>query len=203
MPRCRGLLAVALLAGGCLSTTADQPAPVTASDFRPGQVRRPAIVVRFVFAGQFEDTERQAMLADYEGALLEALNTRAVLAKDVRLLGEREPRLEPAAAVEKARAVGADHAVSVQVRVVRGAQPLFCAETRRPFRAPTTVWSQTVGVFRATDGATRLVVPATSGALDVYDFEADCDNPRESTRRTPAEASNEAVRRLLNRVVGP
>jgi len=200
--RC-AVLVLALLAGGCLAAPIDRPAPVTASDFRTEQVRRPAIFVRLVFAGPFEDQERQRMLADYEGALLEALNTRAVLANDVRILGEREPRLEPVAAVEKARAVGADHAVSVQVRVTRGGQALFCAETRRPFRAPSTVWGQSVDVLRASDGATRLVVGATGGALDVYDFEADCDNPRASTRRTTTEAISEAVKRLLNRVVGP
>ena len=198
------LAASVLVAAACASSPVTQPAPVRASDFKPEQIRRPAIFVQFVFSGQFEDKERQGMLADYEGALLEGLNARAVLAKDVQLLGERDPRLEPAAAVEKARALGADHAVYVQVRVVRPAQPLFCAETRRAFRAPATVWSQTVGVLRVSDGVTRLVVPATGGGgLEVYDFEADCDKPRDSKRRTPAEALNDAATKLLNRVVGP
>ncbi len=165
---------LALLAGGCLAAPIDRPAPVTASDFRTEQVRRPAIFVRLVFAGPFEDQERQRMLADYEGALLEALNTRAVLANDVRILGEREPRLEPVAAVEKARAVGADHAVSVQVRVTRGGQALFCAETRRPFRAPSTVWGQSVDCSRARrllDGW-QPAVPLREGLSKVYEYVA-------------------------------
>lgn len=203
MPNGLALAALLLLAAGCASTDSGAPAPLRAADFKPDQIRRPAIFVRFAFSGQFEDKEREAMLADYEGALLEGLNARAVLAKDVQLLRELEPGLEPAAAVEKARALGADHAVYVQVRVVRPAQPLFCAETRRPFRAPATAWSQMVGVLRVNDGARRLVVPGTGGGLDVYDFEPDCDNPRESRRRTPTEAINDAVTRLLNRVVGP
>src|SRR3990167_4100760 len=94
------LAAFVLVAAGCASSPVTQPAPVRASDFKPEQIRRPAIFVQFVFSGQFEDKERQAMLADYEGALLEGLNARAVLAKDIQLLGERDPRLEPAAAVE-------------------------------------------------------------------------------------------------------
>jgi hypothetical protein len=196
------LAALLLLAAGCAPTGSGTPAPVRAADFKPEQIRRPAIFVRFGFSGQFEDKERQAMLADYEGALLEGLNARAVLAKDVQLLAERDPKLEPAAAVEQARTLGADHAVYVQVRVVRPAQPVFCAETRRAFRAPATALTQMVGVLRVSDGARRLVVPATGGGLDVYDFEPDCDNPRESKRRTPTEAINDAVTRLLNRVVG-
>ena len=103
----------------------------------------------------------------------------------------------------KARLLGADHAVSVYVQAIRPAQPVFCDGTRRPFRAPATVWSQAVSVVRASDGATRVAVEAKSGGLEVYDLDADCTNPRESRRRTPTEALNDAVTRLLNRIVGP
>ncbi len=204
MGRVLAIAALAQILAACAAPSATSPVvPTRATDFKPAEIRRPAIFVRFGFSGQFEDKERQAMLADYEGALLEGLNARAVLAKAVQLLAERDPKLEPAASVEQARALGADHAVYVQVRVVRPAQPVFCAETRRAFRAPATALTQMVGVLRVSDGARRLVVPATGGGLDVYDFEPDCDNPRESKRRTPTEAINDAVTRLLNRVVGP
>jgi hypothetical protein len=203
MPKTAALVALALFAAACAATTAGPPGPVRVADFKPEQVRRPVFVVRFAFTSGFEDKEKQAQLADYEGALLEGLNARAVLAPDVRFLRERDPRLEPGAALAKAREVGADHLVDVQVRAIRPAQPLFCAETRRPFRAQATVWTQQVSVLRASDGALRMAVPPLGGGLEVYDLDADCENPRESKRRTPTEAVNDAVTRLLNRVVGP
>lgn len=203
MAKTRALMALALVAAGCAASTPGSPGYVRVADFKPEQVRQPAIFVRFVFAGAFEDKEKQVQLRDYEGALLEGLNERAVLAKAVIFLGERDPRLEPDAALAKARELRADHVVYVQVRAVRPAQPIFCSETRRPFRAQATVWGQQVDVLRVRDGALRIAVPGFGGALDVYDFDADCENPRASRHRPSAEAISEAVTRLLNRVVGP
>jgi hypothetical protein len=176
---------------------------VRVADFKPEQIRVPVFFVRFEFASDFDAKERQAEITDYEGALLDGLNGRAVLAKDVVVLRERDAKLDAAAMLAKARLLGADHAVSVHVQAIRPAQPVFCDGTRRPFRAPATVWSQAVSVVRVSDGATRVAVPAMSGGLEVYDLDADCTNPRESRRRTPTEALNDAVTRLLNRIVGP
>lgn len=203
MPKTAALAALAFLAAACASTMAGPSGPVRVADFRPEQLRRPLFVVRFTFTAGFQDKEKQGQLADYEGALLEGLNARAVLAREVRILRERDPRLEPGAALAKARELGADHVVSVEVRAVRPAQPLFCAETRRPFRAQASVWTQQVSVLRASDGALRMAVPPVGGGLEVSDLDADCENPRESKRRTPTEAVNDAVTKLLNRVVGP
>ena len=199
------MAALALVAAACASASgpADRPGPMRVADFKPEQVRRPLFFVRFAFTSDFDDTERKGEIADYEGALLEGLNARAVLARDVVILRDREPRLDTAAVLAKARELGADHAVAVDVRAVRPAQPVFCAGTRRPFRASATAWIQTVSVVRASDGATRLAIAGPDGGLEVYDLDADCDNPRESRRRTPTEALNDAVTKLLNRVVGP
>ena len=173
------------------------------ADFKPEQIRHPLFFVRFELASDYDAKERQAEIADYEGALLDGLNSRAVLAKDVVVLRERDAKLDAAAMLGKARLLGADHAVSVHVQAIRPAQAVFCDGTRRPFRAPATVWSQAVSVVRASDGATRVAVEAQSGGLEVYDLDADCANPRESKRRTPTEALDDAVTRLLNRIVGP
>ncbi len=202
MSRIHVVVALALLTAACASTSTNQPAPMRVADFKPEQVRRPVFFVRFAFSSEFDGRERQDQRSDYEGALLEGLNTRAVLARDVRFSGDREPRLLAPAALATARELGADHAVLVEVRAGRSAQPLFCQETRRPFRAPAAVWGQTVQVFRTSDGAMRLAVPP-GGGLEVYDLEADCDNPRQSKRRTATEALNDAVTKLLGRVVGP
>lgn len=197
------MAALALAAAACASGPSERPAPLRLADFKPEQVRRPVFFVRFTFASGFEDEERRTAVADYEGALLDGLNARAVLAPDVVFLRERDAKLDAAARLARARALGADHAVSVEVRAVRPVLATFCAETRRPLRASATLWGQAVSVVRASDGATRLQVPATGGGLEVYDVDADCTNPRESRRRPSAEALGEAVTRLLDRVVGP
>jgi hypothetical protein len=169
-------------------------APVRAPDFRGGEVRQPALVLRMTLAaGRFSDREREVLPATYEGALLDGLDARAVPPRDVQ-----RGALEASAAVARARAVGADHAILVDVEVTRG-EPIFCPEERRPFRASATTWAQTVTVLRAGDGATRLAVSGPT--LAVTDFEADCDDPRQSRRRSPAETATEAVTRLLTRLL--
>ena len=179
-----------------------EPAPARAPDFRPEQVRRPLVLVRLVRgAGRWEERESRALPDEYQGALLEALNARAVLAREVQVRGEREGGLEPRAALARAREVGADHAVLVEIRVSQ-VQPVFCRDGRRPFRAAATLWSQSLQVLRAQDGAVRLSVAAGS-ALDLLDVEPDCENPGESRQRSAGEVIDEAVRRMLGRVVGP
>jgi len=195
------LAVLGLAAAACASARGVEPVPMRAADFRPAQIRQPAFVVRLAFAGQRSDREREALPVEYEGALLEGLNARAVLAKDVQVLAGRTAKLDARAALERARALGADHAIVVDVRVTAG-ESIFCRESRRPFRAPATVWSQSVQVLRTSDGTTRLTITDDSG-LAITDFEADCDNPRASRRLPIGEAVASAVARLLTRVVGP
>ena len=195
------LAVLGLAVAACASTRGVEPVPIRAADFRPAQIRQPAFVVRLAFTGQRSDREREALPVEYEGALLEGLNARAVLAKDVQVLAGRDAKLDARAALERARALGADHAIVVDVRVTAG-EPIFCRESRRPFRAPATIWSHSVQVLRTSDGATRLTIADDSG-LAITDFDADCDNPRASRRLPPWEAVTSAVARLLTRVVGP
>src|SRR5205823_2665129 len=90
-------------------------------------------------------------------------------------------------------------AACAPMRRVTAGESIFCRESRRPFRAPATVWSQTVQVLRTSDGATRLTIPDDAG-LAVTDFDADCDDPRASRRLPSGEAIASAVARLLTRV---
>jgi len=195
-------IVLGLLTAACATVTPGDLVPSRAPDFRPEQVRRPLVLARLVRApGQWEAPDGSALLAEYQGTLLELLNARAVLAAEVQVLGERDPRLDPAVAVDRARRLGADHAILVEIRVAR-VQPAFCLDTRRPLRASATLWSQSLRVLRAHDGAVRLATEP-GGALDVLDVEIDCETPRESRRRSLRETAEAAVRRVLGQVVGP
>src|SRR5437762_5989056 len=136
MPRGSALALLGLAATACVSPSGVEPAPIRAADFRPTQVRQPAVVVRLAFAGQLSEREREALPAEYEGALLEGLNTRAVLAKDVEILAQGDAKLDAHAALARARTLGADHAIVVDVRVATG-EAIFCRESRRPFQTVT------------------------------------------------------------------
>ena len=201
MVRGPALALVGLITAACVPPGGVEQAPIRAADFRPAQIRQPAVVVRLAFAERLSDREREALPAAYEGALLEGLNARAVLAKDVQVLAGGDQRLDAGAALERARALGADHTILVEVRVATG-EAIFCPESRRPFRAPVTVWSQSVQVLRVSDGAARLTIPGDAG-LSITDLDADCDDPRASRRLPTGEALASAVARLLTRVVGP
>src|SRR6059058_1302591 len=181
MSKGAALAVLGLAAAACASARGVEPVPIRAADFRPAQIRQPAFLVRLTFAGQRSGREREALPVEYEGALLEGLNARAVL--------------------ERARALGADHAIVVDVRVSAD-EPIFCRGSRRPFRAPATVWSQSVQVLRTSDGATRLTIADDAG-LAITDWDVDCDDPRASRRLPTGEAVASAVARLLTRVVGP
>lgn len=198
----RNLVAVAaLLAAGC-APLGSGPAPTRAPDFKPSEIRQPAVLVRVsVSPGQFDEREVPTVAGDYEGALLEGFNARAVLVRDVRRAGDGGPRFESGAALARAREVGADHAILVDVRVGREIV-VVCRETRRPLRGPATVWSQDIEVLRARDGATRLRL-VDDPALAVNDVEIDCDDPKSARRRPPLETLTRAVDRLLTRLLGP
>src|SRR6266705_754527 len=198
MSKGAALAVLGLAAAACASARGVEPVPIRAADFRPAQIRQPAFLVRLTFAGQRSDREREALPAEYEGALLEGLNARAVLAKDVQVLAGGDAKLDAHAALERARTLGADHAIVVDVRVATG-EMIFCRASRRPFQAPATVWSQSVQVLRSSDGAARLAIPEDAG-LTVIDLDADCDDPRASRRLPTSDVIASAVARLLTRV---
>src|SRR3990172_9114388 len=133
------LLAVlALLLAACGEVLQGEPAPTRAPAFRPEQVRRPLVLVRLVRGpGEWEERESRALPDEYQGALLEALNARAVLAREVQVRGERDGRLDAPAALARARELGADHAVLVEIRVAQ-VQAAFCRDSRRAFRPPAS-----------------------------------------------------------------
>lgn len=202
VPRPALIPALLLLASAC-APVPDEPAPTRAIDFKPIEIRMPAVIVQFAFGpGEFSERERESLPREYEGAVLEGLNARAVLARDVRLVSERERRPDARAALARAREVQADHAVIVEVTVTRRVTE-FCRGTRRtPLRELATTLSQGVEILRVSDGARRLALDP-SPALSTTDFEPDCAKPAESQRRSAVETLQKAVDKLLTRLLGP
>src|SRR3989304_442754 len=118
--RAAAALCLGLLAAACAAPSETAPAPARASDFRPEQVRQPLVLVRLTLGpGEWEDRDRVTLPSEYQGVLLEALNARAVLAKEVQVRGEREGTLEARAALARARDLGAGPAGLVAVRGAR------------------------------------------------------------------------------------
>src|SRR2546430_13914735 len=189
MPRGPALALLGLAAAACGARGGMQPGPIRAADFGPAQVRQPAVVVRLAFAGQL--SEREALPAEYEGALLEGLNMRAVLAKDVQILTRGDAKLDAQAALARARALGADHAIVVDARVATG-EAIFCRESRQPFRAPVTAWSQTGQGLRASAGAARLALSGDAGPT-APDPDADAEQPLASRRLATSAATRTTV----------
>ncbi|HEU5321088.1 MAG TPA: hypothetical protein VFX28_09810, partial [Methylomirabilota bacterium] len=196
--RSTAVAALAAVFTGCAGLVPEPPT-TRAPDFHPRQIRQPAVFVRVVLEGSWSAADRAALRADYEGGLLEALNARGVLVRDARSVDAREGQPRPETAVARAREIGADHAVIVDVRVAPETVRL-CQDTRRPLRAQATVWHQDLHVLRAADGATRLKI-VDNPTLTAHDAEIDCDTPRDSKRRTPTETIAAALEALLRRLL--
>jgi hypothetical protein len=193
---------VLLLAGCTPSGRAAAPAAPTsaANDFRAIQVRQAVVLVRVVVASTSEMSERdrKELPALYESALLEALDVRAILVRDVRSVEARGAVPETGAAAARAREVGVDHALVVVLRVEPDVVRV-CEGTRRPLQGRATVWRQEARVVRAADGGERLRAEVTTP-----DVEAECDGPRPSVRRRGVQAmTTVAVERLVAKMFAP
>jgi hypothetical protein len=190
------VLLLAVAAAGCAARTGDPPR--ARERFEPKALRQPAVFVRVVLgSGSWSDRQRAVLPSEYEGALVEAMNARAVLVRDVQLIPPRD-RLDRQAAVARAREVGADHALLVETAVAEEVAQ-FCEGTRQAFRRTTTVWKQRLTALRASDGAVAFETPSP---VEVTGLEPDCDLPRESRPRSAAEQLGHAVETLLARMLG-
>ena len=191
----RRLVLVALLAAGCAAGLGG-PSATRAPGYRGAEVRRPALTVRLAFGpGDFSKQERQQFPEVYTTALLDALNAQAVVPVDLQVT---TGTLDRAAALARARDLGADQAVIVEATVGRGLRT-YCRDSRRMFTTRVTGVVSRVDVVRAADGQTRLVEPE----VEASDFEEDCDAPKESRRLSADELIADSVRKVLAKVLGP
>lgn len=195
------IVVFAIVLTACSSATRDTTSrddTIAGTRFAPLTLRQPAVFVRVQLGpGQWSERQKSSLAAEYEGALVEAMNARAVLARDVRLLAPRDA-LDRQAALSRAREVGADHAVLVEAKIEQTERE-FCKGTRGAFRRLTTVWTQRLVAVRASDGAVAF---ETLNPVEVTGFEPDCDAPRESRTRSPADELAHAVETLVARLLG-
>lgn len=196
------LLALAVVLAGCgAGSTGPQPGSLdvlsTTARFDTRELRQPAIVVRVeIGRGQFPDREAASLPSAYENLLLEALNARAVMSRDLTTVPSRTP-LDHRAAAARAREVGADHALLVDVTVSR-ADVSFCRGSRGAFNAAALTVHQQVVVVRASDAAVRW---QPQRRLETAAIEPDCETPRESRTRSTTETLQAAVDRLLSELL--
>ncbi|MGH7354426.1 MAG: hypothetical protein ACRELS_07635 [Candidatus Rokuibacteriota bacterium] len=192
--------AVATLGAGCAGRGGETAGPPTriATDFNPAQIRASALFVRVALEGAWTERDKTTLTHDYEGLLLEGFNARAVLVKDVESGGAKS--LDRGAALTRARAIGADHAILVDARAARE-MVTVCQETGRQRRGQALVWRQNVEVLRASDGAARVQM-TDSPALTATDAEVDCQTGR-ARRQDTSDVIRAAVEKLLSRLLGP
>jgi hypothetical protein len=193
------LLLASVLAGCTAGRHDELTAPLTtrAPDFRPADIRQAVVLVRVVVGttSRLSERDRKELPALYESALLEALDARAILVRDVRSVHARAGGGELAAAAARAREVGVDHAIVVTLRVDTDVVRV-CEDTRRPLQSQAGVWRQEARIVRAGDGGERLRAEVTTA-----DVEAECDGPRPSVQRRGTQAmTTAAVERLVAKV---
>ena len=191
---------LALLVAGCTPGAQREPPAfptARASDFRPAEVRQAVVLVRVVVGStaRLSERDRKELPALYESALLEALDARAILVRDVRSVEARGALPEPSTAAARAREVGVDHALLVSLRVEEDVVRV-CEEARRPLQGQAIVWRQEARVLRAADGGERLRAEVTTA-----DVEAECEGPRPSVQRRGVQATTTAaVERLVGKI---
>ena len=195
----RAALPWALLVAGCaLAGRSEAPiSPTRANDFRSAEVRQTVVLVRVVIGATagLSERERKEAPARYENALLEGLDARAILVRDVRSVEASAGVPDARAAAARARDVGVDHALVVSVRV-ESSVVRVCEETRRPLQGRAAVWRQEGRVVRAADGGERARVE-----IATPDVEADCEGARPSARPRGVQATtSDAVERLLGKL---
>ncbi len=199
----RAALPLVLLLAGCALGGGPEPSAnptARANDFRPAELRQAVVLVRVVIGStsRLSERDRRELPALYEGALLEALDARAIVVRDLRSVEAGAAVPEPSLAAARAREVGVDHAVVVSLRV----EPQIvrvCEDTRRPLRGEATVWRQEARIVRAADAGERVRAQVTTP-----DVEAKCENSRPSVRprgvqATAAAAVEQLVGRMLAR----
>ncbi len=200
---------------GCAGLRTPGPAAVRHPAYRPAEIRRPALALQVTLdqtgfgEGEFTSQERLSLPEQFETRLIEGLNAQGIFPVDVALTANRAYRkgsspfdaLNRDQALARARSFGADVLLLVAMHLGRR-DLIHCRETRRPFRARTTILAVTLEVLRVADG-TRFLLEPPGADLTLTDVEAECAPERSVRRLSADEMSDAAVPRILARLLKP
>jgi len=145
----------------------------------------------------------------YESAVQEALNGAGILPVDITLEARRAEKtndlplegIKPAAALARAREIGADHLVIVDARLSRRDLPL-CRQGARALVGTATYWEAGLEVLRVSDGV-RVLVEPPGAEQRVLDLEVDCRQGRLIRRKAMDEMIEESAKRALEPLSRP
>lgn len=207
----RGRVKPPLVAGLWLLTGCVSPGPVALRhpEYRPAEIRRPAVVLQVSLdqtgfgEGEFASQERASIPDRFEAGLIDALNSQGIFPLDVALTAQRSyrgtsnpiDRIDRAQALARARSLRADVLLLVDMHLAR-ADLVYCRETRRPFRARSTLLAVTLEVLRVSDG-TRLLLEPPAGDQLLTDIEAECGRERSIRRLSMEELAGAGISRAL------
>lgn len=205
-----------LVVGLPLLTGCAAPGPVALRhpDYRPDAIRRPAVVLQVSLEqtgfgeGEFTSRERAAIPGEFEAGMIDGLNRRGIFALDLTLVANRAwrgpatplARLDRSPALARARSLRADALVLVDLYLGRR-ERIYCRESRRPFRALSTLLRVSVEVLRVEDGTRLLVEPPEAGGV-LTDIEAGCGAERSVRRLSMEELAEAGVSRALTLLLG-
>lgn len=198
------------LLAGCVSP---EPVALLHPDYRPAEIRRPAVLLQVSLDqtgfgdGEFSREERASLPDQLAAALIDGLNSQGLFPLDVAMTAQRADRgtsnplerLDLAPALARARSLRADVLVVVDMRL-GWRDVLYCRDTRRPFRARSTVLAVTLEVLRVSDGTLLLLEPPTTDPL-LTDLEAECGPERSVHRLSIQELTEAAVSRAVTRLL--
>lgn len=187
-------LALALLIAGCGTSAREVPRAFDPT-YRGTELRRPALTVWLETSPDFPARDRAELPGVYASILTEVFNAKAVSPIDLQIAGKD---VERPAAIDRARSVGADHAVLVRVAVSRGTRE-YCRGAGAPVSANATVWVARAEVVRVQDGQARLV----TSALEVSDVEPDCGRVRQHRRLSRDEVMSRSADTVVAAVLRP
>jgi len=203
------LVVLLLAASGCATPELGAPGPWRDPAFRPSAVRRPAVYVQVSLervgmgSGPFSAEERAGIPERYETAVQESLNGAGILPVDITLEARRAEKtndlplegIKPAAALARAREIGADHLVIVDARLSRRDLPL-CRQGARALVGTATYWETGLEVLRVSDGS-RVLIEPPGAEQRVLDLEVDCKQGRLIRRKAMDEMVEESVGKIL------
>lgn len=207
--------AALLAASGCATPELGPAGPWRDPAFRPSAVRQPAVYLQVSLeragmgSGPFSAEERAAIPERYETAVQEALNGAGILPVEITLEARRAEKtndlplagLKPAAALARAREIGADHLVIVDARLSRRDLAL-CRQGGRALVGTATYWEAGLEVLRVSDGV-RVLVEPPGAEQRVLDLEVDCQQGRLIRRKAMDEMIEESANRTLEPLARP